>query len=158
MPDVTFREANRRYKRAYWPVMIFYALFCFAGAAAYAFMDDPPKWIVGLIAIITGAPIAGVLWLMGRFLRETDEYTRHLQTQALLSGGGITVSVAAVWSFLELYEVVPRFEQFPSMMMVAPAFFLFYGASYYVQQRRRGASAGGALKGSLDPLCMRDDA
>ncbi len=143
MTKITFKQANRRYLRLFVPLMIFYSVFCFAGPIMLRAMGEPPKWALGLVAVITGAPIAAVFWLMGRLLRETDEYTRTIQVDALLSGGAITLSVAVIWSFLELFQVVPRARFFPSMMMVGPGFFFAYGVSFGVQAaRRRRGTAG----------------
>ena len=100
----------------------------------------------------TAAPAAATVWLLARFVRETDEYTRKIQTEAMLSGGAITLSVAAVWGFLELYGVIPPMTDFPVAMVLWTAFFFFYGASFFVQQLRRGESLGDALKN--DPLCL----
>jgi hypothetical protein len=141
MTEITFKQANRRYVRMFVPMMILYSVFCFAGPALLAMMGSPPRWLMGLVAVITGAPIAGVFWLMGRLLRETDEYTRAIQVDALLSGGAITLSLAVVWSFLELYQVVPRAKFFPSMMMVGPGFFFAYGLSFGLQAIRRRREA-----------------
>lgn len=139
IPPVTFRESNRRYRRVFIPVMMVYCVLCFVGPGVMvAFWPSPPVWIMGPVAVLTGAPIAGVFWLLGRYLRETDEYTRKIQTEALLTGGAITLSVAVIWSFLELYRVVPRSEFFPAMMMVGPSFFMFYGLASVVQHKLRG--------------------
>ena len=136
MPQVTYKQAQRRYLWAFAPVMVFYCVFCFAGPELLAALDEPPKWLVALVAVVTAAPIAIVFWLIGRHLRETDEYTRKIQTDAMLGGGGIALSAAAVWGFLELFDVVPRPEHFPSMMMVAPAFFAGWGIAFFVRWLR----------------------
>ena len=139
VPKVTFREAHRRYRRVFWPVMIFYSVFCFVGPMVLAaFEGGPPKWLMALVAVISGAPIAGVFWLLGRFLHETDEYTRQIQTQAMLTGGAITLSLSVIWAFLEIYRVVPVSQYFPAMLMVGPFFFLFYGLSFAIQHKLRG--------------------
>lgn len=141
MSGFTFKQANKRYRRLFLPVMILYVALCFAGPGIMAaFNFEPPAWVMAPVAILSGAPIAAVFWLLGRFVKETDEYTRAVQTQALLTGGGITFSLAVIWSFLELYQVVPRSKFFPSMMMVGPAFFFCYGISAYVQHKRSGGS------------------
>jgi len=57
-----------------------------------------------------------------------------------LTGGGITLSLAVIWSFLELYQVVPRPAFFPSMMMVGPAFFFFYGLAAMAAHKRNAGS------------------
>jgi hypothetical protein len=138
MTRYSFKQANKRYRRVFIPVMIVYSLLCFATPFLFVAMSPPPKWLVGAAAILTASPIAIVFWVLGRFLKETDEYMRQVQTQAILTGGAITLSLAVAWSFLELYQVAPRSEHFPAMIMVGPAFFLFYGLSAWVQHMRRG--------------------
>lgn len=141
MTGYNFKQANRRYRRVFIPVMIAYSVLCIATPFLFALMSPPPKWLLGAAAVLTASPIAMVFWLLGRFLKETDEYMRQVQTQAMLTGGAITLSLAVAWSFLELYQVVPRPRFFPSMMMVGPAFFFFYGLSFAVQKRFGGAEA-----------------
>lgn len=137
MADVTYKQANQRYRRLFIPVMICYVALCILGPAMLIWLGHPPKWVWGAVAIVTGAPIIIVFWLMGRLLRETDEYTRKVHVDAALTGGAITLSVSIVWSFLELYQVAPRLEHFPSMMMMAPLFFVSYGLSMFVQRLQR---------------------
>ena len=136
--EITFKAANRRYRRAFIPVMAFYCVFCFVGPALMRAFDGS-TWLKAIVSILSGAPIAVVFWLMGRYLRETDEFTRKIQLEALVPGAGITLSLAMVWGFLELYRVVPRFEVFSPMMMVGPAFF-FYGVTFTAQRLLRGES------------------
>ena len=126
--QITYREANRRYRRAYWPVVLLYAAAAIGGALLVK--QSPPMWAVATIAIVTALPIMGLFWLMRRLLNETDEYTRKLHTDALLTGGGITFSLTVVWSFLVLYGVVQEDRYFPSTMFITPAFLVLYGASF----------------------------
>jgi hypothetical protein len=141
MPEVTYRGANSRYRRLFFPVMLFYVVFCFVGPGVmFAFKGHPPMWAMAVISVISGAPIAGVFWLMGRYLRETDEFTRKIQLDALLPGASITLSLAVIWGFLELYQVAPRAKIFSPMMLVGPAFFFFYGITFMIQHLLRGES------------------
>lgn len=141
MEDITFKGANRRYRRLFFPVMAFYVVFCFVGPLVMVvYRGEPPVWLMAIVSIISGAPIAVVFWLIGRYLRETDEFTRKIQIDALLPGAGITLSLAVIWGFLELYQVVPRFKIFTPMMMVGPAFFFFYGVTFTIQRLLRGES------------------
>ena len=141
MEEITFKGANRRYRRLFFPVMAFYVVFCFAGPLVMvAYKGAPPVWLMAIVSIISGAPIAAVFWLMGRYLRETDEFTRKIQLDALLPGAGITLSLAVIWGFLELYQVIPRFKIFTPMLMVGPAFFFFYGTTFAIQRLVRGES------------------
>lgn len=125
---ITYRDANRRYRRAYWPVVLLYAAAAIGGALLVK--QSPPMWAVATIAIVTALPIMGLFWLMRRLLAETDEYTRKLHTDALLTGGGITFSLTVVWSFLVLYGVVHEDRYFPSTMFITPAFLVLYGVAF----------------------------
>ena len=134
MAQVTYREANRRYNQAYWPLMGLYAVACIGGALLVK--EKPPEWAVASIAVLTAAPIAAVFWVLGRLLNETDEYTRKLHTGALLTGGAITFSLVTAWGFLELYGVVPHLRYFPATLFVWPAFFVFYGIAFAIPNIR----------------------
>ncbi len=90
------------------------------------------------MAVLTGMPLIAVFWLLARFLRETDEYTQQTQAVAMLKGGAITLSLVVMCGFLELYNVVPKLEHFPLMMMVAPTFFGAWGLCYAYQVMQRG--------------------
>jgi len=80
MTEVTYKGANRRYRRMFIPVMTFYVAFCFVGPLLMmVYKGAPPTWLMGVVAVISGAPIAVVFWLIGRYLRETDEFTRQVQ-------------------------------------------------------------------------------
>ncbi len=141
VPEVTYKGANKRYRRMFIPVMTFYVAFCFVGPLLMmAYKGAPPTWLIGTVAVISGVPIAVVFWLIGRYLRETDEFTRQIQLDALLPAAGITLSLAVIWGFLELYLVVPRAKIFSPMIMVGPAFFFFYGMTFTAQRILRGES------------------
>jgi hypothetical protein len=143
----TYKQANRRYRRVFLPVMAVYAALTFVGPLVMvAFAGQPPGWLMAMISVVTGAPIAIVFWLMMRYLRETDEYTRAIQIEALLTGASLTFSLAVIWGFLELYRVIPRSEFFSSMLMVGPAFFFFYGMAFLVQHLRRRSASGPSVE------------
>jgi len=135
MPEVTFREANKRYRRAFIPVMVVYTIAVFGGSYLLKQFETPPTWLSAIVALIMAAPIGGVLWLMWRLTRETDEFTRQKQMSALAAGGMITAFISVVWGFLELYNVVPTMWTF----LVGPIFFLTYGLVYCVGGRSLGA-------------------
>jgi hypothetical protein len=135
---ITYKQANRRYVRAFWPVIILYCVLCFAGPVVLKALDDPPKWAWGVVAVLTALPLLGVFALMARYLRETDEYTRKLQVEALLTGGAVTLSASIVWGFLELYQVVPSIWAF----WFGPFFFVAYGLSFCVRRLQARAGEG----------------
>jgi hypothetical protein len=137
--QITYREANRRYRRAFWPVILFYAVACIGGALLVK--QNPPTWAVATIAMVTALPIMGVFWLMRRLLNETDEYTRKLHIDALLTAGGIIFSFTMLWSFLVLYGVVQENRYFPSTMFLTPAFLAIYGFLFARTRARNDESA-----------------
>ena len=140
MKKVSFREASRRYMRVFITVMVFYGIVCFAGPFYLASLEAPPTWMYATMAVTNALPLLVVFWVMARFLKETDEYTRKNQAEALLTGGAITLSITFIWSFLELYQVVPRWEHLSVTMLVVPVFFACYGLAALYQSRKRGDS------------------
>lgn len=128
-PAYTYAQANRRYRFAFWPAMVIYAILCFAGPAMLKAVGNP-KWVAAAIAIVTAAPVAFVFWLMGRWLKETDEYTRAKHIDAMLVGGGVLFALSIGWGFLEIFEVAPHLPTF----FMAPGFFAAYGVASFVQR------------------------
>lgn len=45
MPEVTFREAQKRYRRAFVPVMVIYAIAVFGGSYLLKQFETPPTWL-----------------------------------------------------------------------------------------------------------------
>ncbi len=135
---VTYREANRRYRRAYWPVIVVYAAAAIGGALLVK--QNPPMWAIATIAVVTALPVMGLFWLMRRLLAETDEYTRKLHTDAMLTSGGIVFSLTVVWSFFVLYGVVQEDRYFPSTMFLTPAFLALYGFLFARARAKNDAS------------------
>ena len=119
--------------------VFFYAVVCIGGALLVK--QNPPMWAVATIAVVTALPIIGVFLLMRRLLAETDEYTRKLHTDALLNGGGITFSLTVVWSFFELYGVVPQDRYFPATLFIVPIFLGLYGLTLAVTRVKNEESA-----------------
>jgi Kef-type K+ transport system membrane component KefB len=123
MAEVSYKEANRRYRRAFIPAMIVYGVVVFAGSFWLKTFEEPPIWASILVAILSVAPIGVVLLLMWRLMRETDEYTRMQQALSMAAGGLITAFVCMAWGFLELYDLAPSMWTF----LAGPIFFLSYG-------------------------------
>ena len=135
MAEITYKQAGRRYRRIFIPIMALYAALCFGGPyLLFATGGTPPSWLAALVAIGTAAPIWVGFVLMWRYVRETDEFTRLRQLKAMTAGGMITASFCVLWGFLELYQVLPSFWVF----MVGPIFFAAYGLSFWFQGRELG--------------------
>lgn len=126
MPERSYREANRRYRRVFIPTMIVYALLALGGAFVLRALHEAPVWMAASVAVLTTAPMLVMLLLMWRLANETDEYTRQRQFAAMAAGGLITAGVAMVWGFLELYVGAPRLWTF----LLGPTFLLAYGLVY----------------------------
>ena len=73
-------------------------------------LTGPLAWVV---ALLPGICVAAVFWALGRLLVEVkDEYRRMLLVRQLLVASGITMIVATVYGFLEMYRLVPHAEAF----------------------------------------------
>lgn len=119
-----FRTATRRYHYAFWPLMGVYVVAIFA---ASSFIDEntAPLWLKVGGALAVALPVLGVIWVVLRQVRETDEYTRLRQLTALAHGGAITAGVAFVAGFLQIFGALPDF----SVFWFGPLFFVAYGLS-----------------------------
>jgi len=104
--------AHRRYVWRVGAAMVGYLVTLFA---AEYFIDDrgltgPAAW---LMALLPGLCVAVVFWALGRLvIEEEDEYLRILLVRQVLIASGITMIVATVYGFLEMYHLVPHAEAF----------------------------------------------
>jgi len=101
-------EAARRYNRRFMTAMSLYVLvtilvafsfkqFALTGPLAYA------------LAIAPALPLIGAIAAIGLYLREEpDEFERSIQGEAALWATGCMLSIASVWGFLEMFELVPH--------------------------------------------------
>ncbi len=123
-----FRTANRRYHYVFWPMMAIYLVIIFL---AVHFIDEEtsPLGLKVLGGIATSLPMLGALWAILRLVRETDEYTRLHQLNALAQGGVITASAAFIAGFLQIFGALPEFSAF----WFGPLFFIAYGLSSCIQ-------------------------
>ena len=110
--------ANKRYFRGFMITIIIYAVIVFAGPLAIGFIDNPQKWMFALLAVLSAAPAAYIFVLIGRFLKETDEYTRQRLASAMVIAGGVTFSFCFLWGFLELYRGRPSLLDVPDAPVV----------------------------------------
>ena len=115
--------ANKRYRRDFLITMVTYAVVVCMGPFILARLESPQKWMFATLAILSAIPAAYVFVLMGRLLKETDEYMRQRLGSAMLAATGITVSFCFFWGFLELYRLVPHLWTF----LVGPIFFASLG-------------------------------
>jgi len=69
-------------------------------------LTGPSVWLAALLPSI---PVLGMIWTMGRYLREEeDEYLRLRAAKAALLATGILLALATAWGFLEMFRLVPH--------------------------------------------------
>jgi len=120
-----FRTAHRRYKKVFWPLIGLYLITLLTGV----FIVDVETSPVGLrasFAVGVALTICGMLWEMLRRVKETDEYTRLRQLQALAEAGAITTGAVFLFGFLEIFNVIDDVPLF----LFGPLFFLAFGFAY----------------------------
>ncbi len=73
-------------------------------------ITGPLAW---LLALLPGLCVASVFWAFGRLLvEEADEYQRMLLVRQSLIATGFTLTIATLWGFLEMFDLVPRVDAF----------------------------------------------
>ena len=66
-----------------------------------------------LLAALPGVPVAGVFWLIGRYIVELrDEYQRLLEVRKALLATGVTMTIVTIWGFLEMLADAPHLPAF----------------------------------------------
>lgn len=109
-------EAAKRYVRRFSVVTTLYIALV-AGNAALDRLIHPAPLTAGLMAVLTALPIAGMLMVLGLYLREeTDEFVRDRIVTSMLIATGVLLSVASVIGMLQfagLVGTVKVFMAFP---------------------------------------------
>ena len=99
-------KASQRYLTRMAIVMAFYLLTLFM---AEHFIED--RGVTGamaaMLALLPGLSFAGVVWIFGALIvEEDDEFMRLLYVRQGLVATGVSFTLAAVWGFLETYNIV----------------------------------------------------
>lgn len=124
-----FRKANKRYVAIFIPMM---AVYCAAIGAAISFIDleTASLSVRAGAAIGVALPLIAIIWAVLRLVRETDEYTRLRQLQALAEAGCVLAGLIFVIGFLERFNVIGDVPLF----LFGPAFFFLYGLAHARQR------------------------
>jgi len=130
MSNQTYKSAIRRYRRSFIPVIIFYVIACFAAPVVMGAVGADNLPVATFLAVLTGAPIGVIMWLMIRLSRETDEYSRLKMLEAFAEGAGVIVTVSVIVGFLEMYGAIDPVWTF----WVGPGFLMAYAFAAF----RRG--------------------
>ncbi|MBV8153837.1 MAG: hypothetical protein JO192_09330 [Candidatus Eremiobacteraeota bacterium] len=77
-----------------------YVIVLFASVETLKHLSAGPlHYVVALLPLV---PVALLVPIVVRYLRETDEFERRLQTESLAIAGGVTAMVAVTYGFLEV--------------------------------------------------------
>ena len=123
-PPMTPQRATRRYTRDFWIAIAVYVVLIFAVPLAirHAQIAAPLLWV---LSVAPALPLLGVIYLVARYLCETDEYQRAMQTRRMLGALGAMLGLCTVYGFAEAFAGAPHFELF----LVFPLFCALYGSS-----------------------------
>ena len=126
MEKITHKQAQRRYRRLVWPVMAVYLLIVLGGTVLLNGYDPQPVWLATLIALASALPVIVVLFLLMRYIDETDEFSRLQHLKAMAWGAVATVGALITAGFLQMFDVLTTLDVF----WFGIFFFLAYGLAY----------------------------
>ena len=85
------------------------------------------------VALLPSVGIVGMFVAMGLYLREeTDEFQRAMQIESSLWATGGTMTICAVWGFMEMFHLVPHVESWAAV----PVWALVLGVANVFTRRR----------------------
>ena len=93
--------AKRRYLRDFLIVNVIYVLVLFATVTIvrHAGIEGALRYVLMLVPLV---PVVLMLPILIRYLRETDEFERRLQTESLAIAAGVTALFSVTYGFLEV--------------------------------------------------------
>jgi hypothetical protein len=101
MSVTTPARAMRSYAAgiAFW--MVAYAVILVGVILAIQYGLVPPGPVRYAVALAPSVPIAGVIFVGARYLRDADEYLRAMMARRILWASGVTFILTTAWGFLE---------------------------------------------------------
>lgn len=109
-------EAAKRYQRRFAIVTTAYVALV-AGNSVLTNQVDPAPLVSGVMAVLSALPIAGMLVVLGLYLREeSDEFLRNRIITSMLVATGVLLSLTSVIGMLQfafLVGPVKAFLAFP---------------------------------------------
>ena len=110
----------RNYTKRIFLFMASYVLILFGGLSFARGGSDPSDSILVVLALLTAFPICGVFWTIYRLLVECeDEYQRQLFIKQTLLATALALSIATIWEFLMVYDVVESGPQWVAVIWFA---------------------------------------
>jgi hypothetical protein len=115
--------AAKAYVRAlaFWGTVYVALVVALSSARNAHWLIEPWNWIAAWTPAI---PIAGVMWALLAYMRDSDEFVRALTAKRLVVALLVTQVLCSVWGFLEVYAGAPHVE----LYLVVPIFWGTYGA------------------------------
>jgi hypothetical protein len=126
MTKPNFKQANKRYHWLFVPAMLLYGVGLMAGNYWVQSSEPTDTTVRTLAGLAAGIPMTIAIVDLWRFARETDEFNRQMNLQALAFAGVVTASLAALAGFVQMYGALPMF---PAYWFVV-VFFGSYGLGH----------------------------
>lgn len=90
------------------------------GGAFDRIQNTPAAWV---LALAVSAPIAGQIWAMLSYLRESDEFVRALMAKRFITAAGVAMALFSAWGFGESFAGAPHAEGW----LIYPLFWAIFG-------------------------------
>ncbi|KAF0179907.1 MAG: hypothetical protein IV086_13540 [Hyphomonadaceae bacterium] len=124
MPPMTPKRARQRYVRSFGSSISAYVVLVF-GVPLLLRQYEITGPLLWLLAVLPALPLLFIIYVLGRYLLETDEYERAIQTRRMMAALGAMLAVCTVYGFMETFAAAPHLELF----LVFPMFCVFWGLS-----------------------------
>ena len=131
--------AQMRYmKRIAIFTSLYLATFALMIFSEQAYIMATPLRVI--LALMPGLAVTGMFWAIGRLIvEETDEFLRMLTIRQTLIASGFALSLASIWGFLEISNLVPHLDAY--WFAIAWFFGLIIGAvANYFQHGTMGGA------------------
>jgi len=115
-------RATKRYGRGTIFSMSAYVALIFV-VSWFPGLEGAPPWLVVLGALAPGLAICAQLWVVLRYLRESDEFVRMLLAKRFIVAALLVFGGATIYGFLETYAGAPHMP----MWLVYPGFWGVFG-------------------------------
>ena len=128
------QPAARRYMRALWPLMIGYSLALFASVWLLKRGIDSTA-LRAMLALLPAIPLALLLPVGMRYLREIDELQRRIETEAIGFAAVLVSLLYFAGGMLQKAKVI-ALDAGMAMIWVFPMTMLVYAVAKYIAVRR----------------------
>ena len=117
----TETPASTTYRRASlgWAALYVALVVALSSARNAHLLVAPWNWLTAWTPAI---PIAGLMWSLLVYMRDSDEFVRALTGKRVVVALALTLVLCSIWGFLEVYAGAPHEE----MYLVFPIFWLSY--------------------------------